>query len=163
MFQIHWIIHRTKCNEELTIRQHFILNVVIADNENMYRLRRYFFLHIIAYVLCNAKMHIRQCFGSGSGRIRIIWPNPDPNPLLETWILIQVEKNDKKKIRIFLFLNHFSVKYTWIPNKLINDKKKTYPEPDPLFPEVDPRIRIHIKMKWTRNTDNAYVISGFKT
>ena len=27
--------------------------------------------------------------------------------------------------------------------------------PDPLFPEVDPRIRIriHINMKWIRNTD----------
>ena len=30
----------------------------------------------------------RQCFGSGSGWIRIIWPgpDPDPNPLQETLI-----------------------------------------------------------------------------
>ena len=27
-------------------------------------------------------------------------------------------------------------------------------ESDPLFPEVDPQIRIHIKMKWIRNTDH---------
>ena len=25
-------------------------------------------------------------------------------------------------------------------------------DPDPLYPEVDPRIRIHSKMKWIRNT-----------
>ena len=27
------------------------------------------------------------------------------------------------------------------------------PDPDPLFPETDPMIRIHIKMKRIRNTD----------
>ena len=25
------------------------------------------------------------------------------------------------------------------------------PDPDPLFPNVDPRIRIHVKMRWIRN------------
>ena len=31
-----------------------------------------------------------QCFGSGSGRIRIIGPDPDADPLKETliWILV---------------------------------------------------------------------------
>ena len=26
-------------------------------------------------------------------------------------------------------------------------------DPDPLFPIVDPRIRIHVKMRWIRNDD----------
>ena len=55
-------------------------------------------------------------------------------------------------------------------NKLINDKKtnidlsiisftekklrELFPEsdPNPVFPEVDPLIWIHIKMKWIRST-----------
>ena len=40
-----------------------------------------------------------QCFGSGSGRIRIIWPDPDldPDPYQETliWILVPKQNRDK--------------------------------------------------------------------
>jgi len=35
-----------------------------------------------------------QCFGSGSGWIRIIWPGPDPDPLQETlifWNLLDLD------------------------------------------------------------------------
>ena len=48
-------------------------------------------------------------------------------------------------------------------NKLINDKQKIgwnfidfRSDPDPLIPEVDPWIRIHIKMNWIRNTGTWY-------
>ena len=34
-----------------------------------------------------------------------------------------------------------------------NSKKKMLLDPDPLFPEVDPRIRIHVKMKRKRKTE----------
>ena len=33
------------------------------------------------------------------------------------------------------------------------------PNPDPLFHETDPRIRIQIKMKWIRNTEFFYDIT----
>ena len=72
-------------------------------------------------------------FGFGS-RIRIIWPDPDP--LQETWIRIRVAiKNSDKLtlnstniIRIYIFFFYY------------------YIFSDPLFPKVDPRIRIHIKL-----------------
>ena len=37
-----------------------------------------------------------QCFGSGSGWIRIIWPDPDP--LQETLIWIRVVKKNRDKL-----------------------------------------------------------------
>ena len=39
--------------------------------------------------------YLKQCFGSGSGWIRIIWPGPgpDPDPLQETLIWILVAQN----------------------------------------------------------------------
>ena len=56
-----------------------------------------------------------------------------------------------KKKRILIF-----IKYEEILKIIffIFDKKIT-PDPEayPLFPEMDPRIRIKIKMKWIRNTD----------
>ena len=44
--------------------------------------------------------------------------------------------------------------------------KRQKKDPDPLFPNVDPRIqiRIHVKMRWIRNaafnTDPKYVITS---
>ena len=61
-------------------------------------------------------------------RIRIIWSDPDT--LQETWIRIRVAKKNVINIKLVDF-------------RL---------DPDPLFPEVDPQIRIHIKMKRIRNT-----------
>ena len=40
--------------------------------------------------------YLYQCFGSGSGWIRIIWP--DPNPLQETLIRIRVAKKNRDKL-----------------------------------------------------------------
>ena len=40
---------------------------------------------------------IIQCFGSGSGRIRIIGQDPDPDPYQETLIWIRVPKKNRDK------------------------------------------------------------------
>ena len=32
------------------------------------------------------------------------------------------------------------------------------PDPDPLYPTVDPKIRIHVKMKWIRNYAGAILL-----
>ena len=49
-------------------------------------------VYSIPYTLPNLHLHYYQCFGSGSGSgwIRIIWPDPDP--LQETFIRIRVVK-----------------------------------------------------------------------
>ena len=39
---------------------------------------------------------LKQCFGSGSGWIRIIWPDPDP--LQEKLIWIRVAKKNRDKL-----------------------------------------------------------------
>ena len=44
----------------------------------------------------NIKYYILQCFGSGSGWIRII--GPDPDPLQETLIWIRVPKKNRDKL-----------------------------------------------------------------
>ena len=36
----------------------------------------------------------KQCFGSGSGRILLIWSDPDPDPYQEALIWIRVAPKD---------------------------------------------------------------------
>ena len=100
-------------------------------------------------------------------RCRIV-ADPDPVPPGSTSfgrIRIMINSHEyqsrcQEYLGIYFLRNHF---FVHINNKLINKQKKIKktnysffgPEsdPDPFFPEVDPRIRIqiHIKMKWIRN------------
>ena len=43
------------------------------------------------------------------------------------------------------------------PDPLI--RKGGSEDPDPLFPKADPRIRIHVKMRWIRNAVYNYIFS----
>jgi len=53
---------------------------------------------------------IKQCFGSGSGWIRIIWSDPDPDPYQETLIWIRVAPKINQ--------NHGINKSKWFVNVL---------------------------------------------
>ena len=80
----------------------------------------------------------QQCFGSG--RIRIILPDPDPDPLRETLIRILVAKKivinshkNQPKLRI-QFLKKKSLILFNIPGSGSSD-----PDPDPHQNEADPK------------------------
>ena len=55
------------------------------------------------------RMRTFQCFGSESGRIRIIWPDPDPHQEALIWIRVPKKNRDKlaykstKIIKIYIF------------------------------------------------------------
>ena len=53
---------------------------------------------------------LKQCFGSGSGRIRIIWSDPDPDQYQETFIWIRVAPKINQ--------NHGINKSKWFVNVL---------------------------------------------
>ena len=57
---------------------------------------------------------IKQCFGSGSGWIRIIWSDPDPDPYQETliWIRVALKINQNQN------QNHGINKSKWFVNVL---------------------------------------------
>ena len=57
-------------------------------------------------------------------------------------------KNQPKSLESCIFFITIKFMFTDINIYPINDKT----EPDPLFHETDPRIRIHVKMKRIRNT-----------
>ena len=50
------------------------------------------------------------------------------------------------------YCNLSDMNFFMITNVIIVNR---YSDPDPLFPNVDPRIRIriHVKMRWIRNAD----------
>ena len=56
-----------------------------------------------------------QCFGSGSGRIRIIWSDPDPDPYHKTLIWIRVAPKINQ--------NHGINKSKWFVNVLFTWRK----------------------------------------
>ena len=49
----------------------------------------------------------KQCFGSGSGRIRIIWSDPDPYQEALMWIWVAPKDYSGKKSIFFLIFNFF--------------------------------------------------------
>ena len=51
------------------------------------------------------------------------------------------------------FINERIKKNSIISYKRERKKIDFRSDPNPLFPEVDPRIRIQIKMKWIHNTN----------
>ena len=95
------------------------------------RLRIFLFLlKIIKNIYFWQHLSYTQCFGSGSGWICIIWPDPDP--LQETLSGTEKQKkswytyikiNQNYKNIIFFYRNHlFSLIY--VNNKLVNYKEK---------------------------------------
>ena len=48
-------------------------------------------------------------------------------------------------------------------NFFMKNMKNRYSDPGPLFPNVDPRIRIqiHVKIRWTRNAGKKHNLSFF--
>ena len=66
--------------------------------------------------------------------------NVDPNPgkKINRETHIKINQNYKNIIK----KNHYFLNFFEFGS-----------DPDPLFPEVAPRSRIHIKMKWIRKTD----------
>ena len=67
---------------------------------------------------------ILSCFGSGSGRIRVIWPDLDPDPLQESLIRILVSKKncDKLPLKSTKIIRIYFLIY--VNNTLIIYKKK---------------------------------------
>jgi hypothetical protein len=92
------------------------------------------------------------CFWAFWIRIRILYhqANIVRNPLIPTVML--------------LFFDFLSLKNDVnVPSKS-NKQKNFYPEPnpDPLVRGMDPRIRIHTKMSWIRNTDQHIPVSSVR-
>ena len=60
---------------------------LLESLKKIYEVNKLFFL-----ILNNFKIILAwdfpQCFGSGSGRIRIIWPDPDPYQEMLIWIRV---------------------------------------------------------------------------
>ena len=56
----------------------------------------FFLLEAYSLVTNSENLILMQCCGSGSGRIRIIWPDPDP--LYETMKRIRVAHEKSTKI-----------------------------------------------------------------
>ena len=71
-----------------------------------------------------------QCFGSVSGRIRIIWPDPDPYQETLIWIRVPKKNRDKlaykstKIIKIYLKKKEITnfVQYTRIISSKLQQK-----------------------------------------
>ena len=91
-----------------------------------------------------------HCFGSGSGRIRII--GPDPDPLQETLIWIRVPTSKLQQKMIIMSFKPYTEKIKKKNWNLFGSRSRTGPGSWSIIPEADPRIRIRIKMKRIRNT-----------
>ena len=105
-------------------------------------------------------------------------PDPDPGSKKSAKIMENFNKNQQKSTKIIriscIFFKTIKLMFTDINIYSINNKTdhisekyifyRYFPDfssdleqdPDPLFHETDPRIRIHIKMKRIRNTGYLY-------
>jgi hypothetical protein len=86
-------------------------------------------------------------------------PNPDS---------LSSSKHSKKPLDSYCFVTFFfdllSLKnYVNVPSKS-KKQKNVYPDPNPdsLVRGMDPRIRIHTKMSWIRNTDQKTPVSSVR-
>ena len=106
--------------------------------------------------------------GSGSRIHLSVIVDPDPRiRIWKNWIRIRVPIFHKEihvgQIAIHIFVTakiskrHFSDKLCRVKSKTkcfcywSTITERWIRDPDPLFPIVDPRIRIHVKMRWGRN------------
>ena len=92
-------------------------------------------MHNWTYYFHRLKNHSKgyiQCFGSGSGWIRIIWPGPDPDQLQETLIWIRVAKNNSGKLGYnSTKIKEYKKKNSLITKKKIQNNNATELDPDP--------------------------------
>ena len=108
-------------------------------------------------------------------RIRINETDPDPGSKKSAKIMENFNKNQQKSLEYHTFFSkllnsclltdiysinnrtdHISEKYIFYRKKgwyFPDFRSDLEQDPDPIFHEADPRIRIHIKMKRIRNTE----------